>query len=129
MTKKENKLDNLGKAVKRLSDANTHYKSVGDEFARDALIQRFEFTFELAWKALYETLADQGLGDIIRSPRSVFQTAFRAGILDQEALWLDMLTARNGTSHQYDEEDARQIADDISVKFCPALRNLYADLK
>ena len=128
MTKKENKLDNFKKAVKRLNDANTHYKTCGDEFARDALIQRFEFTFELAWKTLYETLAEQGLGAIIQSPRSVFQTAFQAGILDQGELWLDMLTARNSTAHQYNEEDAKQIADDISMRFCPALRNLQKKL-
>ena len=55
MIKLANKFDNFNKAVKRLNEANIAYKkNRDDDIYQDALIQRFEFTFELAWKTLRE---------------------------------------------------------------------------
>ena len=61
MTKPENKNANFSQAVKRLNEANIGYKRNADnDIYQDALIKRFEFTFELAWKFLREYLEDQG---------------------------------------------------------------------
>ena len=49
----KNKLENL---IRQLRDACTKLEDAmrqkKDEFIRDSAIQRFEFTFELAWKAM-----------------------------------------------------------------------------
>lgn len=128
MTRTEIKFENFSKAIKRLGDANTHFKSVQDEFSRDSVIQRFEFTYELAWKILYEVLIDQGLEDINKTPRSVFQAACDAGLIKNSDLWLQMMFARNKTSHQYDEAESIQIADDICNIYLNEFRKLYKSL-
>ena len=79
-----------------------------DPIVRDACLQRFEFTFETAWKAIQADASAEGLE--CTSPRDCFRTAFRMGILDlQETSWLKMVEDRNRTSHTYDEETAEEI--------------------
>lgn len=81
MTKLENKYDNFSKAVNRLNEANIAYKrNSNDDIYQDALIKRYEFTFELAWKTLREYLVDQGYQLEIMSPKGVIAFAWREGI-------------------------------------------------
>ena len=125
MTEKlENKIENFTNALKRLNEMSVKFNKCKDgemkEICRDALIQRFEFTFELAWKSLYEYMMFNGLS--VRSmPREVLKTAYQHGLIDNEQVWLDMIEARNTLSHVYKEEQAATIADSISLKFCKEL--------
>lgn len=75
-----------------------------DEFIRDSIIQRFEFTFELLWK----TIKRVGEFELLecQSPKTCFSLAFRLGVIVEEAVFLDMLACRNLTSHTYEEENA-----------------------
>jgi nucleotidyltransferase substrate binding protein (TIGR01987 family) len=75
--------------------------NVPQDVQRDAAIQRFEFTFELAWKALKDFYYDKGVD--LNSPKDVFRHAFASGDIQDETLWLHMLKDRNLTSHTYDE--------------------------
>ena len=134
MKKLENKYDNFNRAVKRLNEANTAYKSnCDDELYQDAFIKRFEFTFELAWKTLREFLTEQGYRLEIPSPKGVIAFAYREGIIENESVWLDMLESRNLTAHDYGRELAAGIAEKISVRYCKELTALSgkigADLK
>ncbi len=125
MTKTENKNANFSQAVKRLNEANIAYRRHSDDdIYQDALIKRFEFTFELGWKSLREFLLAQGYRLEIPSPKGVFAFAYQEGILQDEALWLDMLESRNLTSHDYGRELSKEIADKISNRFCKALSDL-----
>ena len=125
MTKTENKNANFSQAVKRLNEANIAYRRhADDDIYQDALIKRFEFTFELGWKSLREFLIAQGYQLEIPSPKGVFALAYREGILRDEALWLDMLESRSLTSHDYGRELSKEIADKISNRFCKALADL-----
>ena len=126
MSQPSNKLDNFAKALKRLNEANTVYKKhTDDDIFQDALIKRFEFTFELGWKTLREFLSAQGYKLDILSPKGVFAFAYQEGILTEETLWLDMLESRNLTSHDYGRELSENIADKISTRYAKALQNLY----
>lgn len=60
----------------------------------------------------------------IASSRGILKEAFAAGILDDGELWNEILTARNLTSHVYDEATAEGIAQQICTKFLPPLRAL-----
>lgn len=122
MIKLANKFDNFSKAVKRLNEANIAYKkNSADDIYQDALIKRFEFTFELAWKTLREFMTEQGYQLEILSPKGVFAFAFQEGILSDETLWLDMLESRNLTTHDYGHELSQMIADKISNRYCKEL--------
>lgn len=119
------KVENYRKAVQRLAEANTEYqKNLENDIIRDGLIQRFEFTFELAWKSAKEYLIDQGVADDLHFPKQVLRAAYENQMIDDEALWLKMLESRNRTSHIYDDRIAAAIAKDISASFLPILKKL-----
>ncbi len=77
---------------------------------RDAVIQRFEFSFELVWKALKLYLERQG--HECGGPRPTLKKAFADGLIatpEEADVWLQMLEDRNLTSHAYDETLATRI--------------------
>ena len=77
---------------------------------RDAAIQRFEYTFESAWKAAQAFLAE-GEGVTANSPKSAVRASWQAGLLDEATskLALQMCDARNMTAHTYNEKIAMTI--------------------
>ena len=54
MDKLESKLLNFKRALARLQDGLLQYEQNPWDIARDGIIQRFEFTYELTWKAARE---------------------------------------------------------------------------
>ena len=78
--------------------------------ARDASIQRFEYTFEAVWKAAKMFLREaEGLD--IGSPKGVIRSCMQVGIFgDEEAMQaLEMVDDRNLVSHTYNEGLSEQI--------------------
>lgn len=119
------KVENYLKAVQRLDEANTEYlKNMDNDVIRDGLIQRFEFTFELAWKASKEYLIDQGFSNDLHFPKQVLRAAYENHMIDDEEVWLKMLDSRNRTSHIYDDKIAASIAENITGYFLPVLMKL-----
>jgi nucleotidyltransferase substrate binding protein (TIGR01987 family) len=116
--KSEDRAANFRKALARLE----HASSVPDpsEFVYDSVIQRFEFVFELAWKLMKATLDSNGV-EAGMSPREILKSAFAMGYVDDDAVWLAMLTARNVMSHTYSEVEARKVYDLVKSDFLPVL--------
>jgi len=112
--------DVLEYSIKKLKDAyeklDEGIKQAKDELDKDGVIQRFEFTFELLWKALKIYLEYQGI--IVKTPRESFMEAFRINIISDEKIFLDMLEDRNNTSHIYDKKTSEKIFNRI--------KNIYA---
>ncbi|MGN0708121.1 MAG: HI0074 family nucleotidyltransferase substrate-binding subunit [Faecalibacterium sp.] len=76
------KIENYLHALTQLEQAVAIYQnSRQDALYRDGLIQRFEFTVELAWKSIKEYLEDQGSTVPISTPRAVLKDAFAAGMI------------------------------------------------
>lgn len=97
---------------------------------RDGVIQRFEFTAELAWKTIREYLLSEQIINI-NTPKSVMREAFKAGIISDSDGWIKILDDRNSTPHIYDEEDAAEIYNRICVNHITlfdSLKNKLTDL-
>jgi nucleotidyltransferase substrate binding protein (TIGR01987 family) len=97
-------IGSFNKALVRLAEA---LDAPASDLVRDASIQRFEFTSELAWKAIKNTVTEEGLECV--SPRSCLKLAFGQGWIENESIWLVMLEDRNRASHTYDEKLAEQL--------------------
>jgi nucleotidyltransferase substrate binding protein (TIGR01987 family) len=78
-----------------------------DEFVRDSVIQRFEFTHELAWKMLKLRLEQEDV--FARTPRETMQASLEAGYIEDGNAWSDLQKMRNLTSHTYNEELAENV--------------------
>lgn len=113
--------DDFRKALGRLKEAVDADMSQNSLVA-DAAIQRFEFTFELAWKLLRALLLHQGIQT--NAPRSAIKEGFAAGLIRDGEGWIDMIEDRNRTSHVYDEKEAEKIFDKIRKNHINLLREL-----
>ena len=81
------------------------------EVERDAMIQRFEFSYEILWKCAKDYLrVFEGID--AASPRRVIRECQRIGILsaEQTEMALRMSGDRNLTTHTYDEEFAVELS-------------------
>lgn len=90
---------------------------------QQGLIQGFEFTHELAWNVLKDYLEHKGFVDLIGS-RDATRTAFKNGLIENGEVWMEMIKARNQTSHTYNPELADDVADDVLNVFYPEFEKL-----
>jgi len=121
MTKSEVllKINNFERALKRLEEA---VKKAKDDLDKDGVIQRFEFTIELLWKSFKAIL--NYLGIECYSPRSCIKEAFKAGIIGDDEIILDMLNDRNISSHVYSETTSEEIFKRIKEAYLDYLLKL-----
>lgn len=70
------------------------------DIIKEGIIQRFEFTHELAWKVLKDYLEYEGFQNITGS-RSATREAFNKGLIQNGQIWMDMIESRNLTVHTY----------------------------
>ena len=104
MTKLENLIKDLKKANQRLKEA---VELSPTRIHKDATIQRFEFTFELAWKTIQEYIRDQGFNCL--SPKNCIREGARLEIIDNPEDWFGFLDNRNLIAHSYNEKLADKI--------------------
>ena len=116
------RLHSFSSALQRLDAALAQPKT---EWTRDSAIQRFEFTFELAWKAVAVVARAQGVE--ARSPREAFKTAFSLSWIDAEDVWLRMLDDRNRMAHTYNEAVAEEMFGRLPA-YATAMRALHGRL-
>jgi nucleotidyltransferase substrate binding protein (TIGR01987 family) len=127
MSDYKQKYENYKNALNRLNDGIMKFDQTND-LLRDGLIQRFEFTFELAWKALKAIFEEEGLTGL-NSPKTVFREAFSAGLIEKDELWLAMLSDRNTTAHIYNEQLAIEICNKIIKEYVCELDQLKEQIK
>ena len=93
------------------------------ELEQQGLIQGFEFTHELAWNVLKDYFEEQGFVGIIGS-KNATREAFKNGLIGDGESWMDMIKARNLTSHTYNTALAASIVQDILARFFPAFAEM-----
>ena len=95
---------------------------------RDALIQRFEFTFEAGWRAAYRWLRARG-ADVAEEAFAVLPRAFANKLIIDEAGWSQLRRMRNLTSHTYQEQLAIEVAAFVRASGVPLFDALLATLR
>lgn len=115
------RFENFEKAFKRLQDVID--LSELNELERNGLIQRFEFTVELAWKTLKDFLNAEGFD--IKSHKETIRQAFQSSYISDGKIWIRILDARNKLSHDYNGEYFEAAEEEIRHDFFPAIEMLY----
>lgn len=98
-----------------------------NELEEQGLIQAFEYTHELAWKTLKDFVEHRGIQGIYGS-RDATRAAFRAGLIENGEIWMDMIHSRNLSSHTYNEAVATKISTAVLDNYFNEFLTLRATL-
>jgi nucleotidyltransferase substrate binding protein (TIGR01987 family) len=120
------RLDELARALDRLEEALAVPEAA--PLAIDGTIQRFEFVFELCWKAMKALVELNTPSFDANSARSAIKAAYAAGWIDDEPAWLDLLDMRNASSHTYREAMAQDVYRRIKLR-TPMIRAALPTLR
>ena len=114
-------------AVERLEEAVLQEKQAGivGEMMCDAIIQRFEFTLEVAWKFMRFILVDEGVfREDVESPKKTIRVAFANGLISDGDIWLEMIRYRNILSHTYNVAEANVLEGKIKNEYLHVFKQL-----
>ena len=136
----EQRFSNYRKALKKLTEAIDYVKNnlkdheidiengnadeVLEDIVKEGLIQRFEYTYEMAWNVMKDYALYQGNSEISGS-RDAIRYAFSSNLISNGDLWMDMIKSRIKTSHTYNEETA----DEIYLKILNEYYPLFLDFE
>ncbi|MBF0285793.1 MAG: nucleotidyltransferase substrate binding protein [Magnetococcales bacterium] len=98
------------------------------QISKEGVIQRFEYTYELAWKTLKDYLEGLGVNVQPIAPRTVIKAAFVAGVIHDGQVWIDMMNHRNQLSHSYDFKVFEEVLRAIDERYFAAFERLHDDL-
>ncbi len=115
----EQRFNNYQKAFKQLQKFIN--KAELSELEMQGLVKAFEYTYELAWTTMKDFLEYRGQVDIYGS-RDAIRKGYQLGLIDDGAVWMDMLQSRNKTSHTYNEKTAQEICQAVIEQYYPAFR-------
>lgn len=140
----EQRFSNFVKALDKLSQAVEYIKHnftedddpiedcdssyVLDEMIKEGLIERFEYTHELAWNVMKDYARFQGNANVGGS-RDSTREAFQIKIVSDAKVWMDMIGSRNKTSHTYNEEIADEIFSKILKEYYPAFLEFQKNME
>lgn len=111
------KYENFKSALNNLKDIYAYQEPYGNvEIA--GMVALYEICFEQAWKAMKEILENYGYSEgATGSPRTILKTAYKAGMINNEKLWLEALVSRNNVAYAYNEVIAKDIIDQTKNKY------------
>lgn len=115
------RFQNFDRAYKLLHQALERGPGVLNALEKEGVIQRFEYSFELAWKTLKDFLEEGGLDITPMTPRQVIKEAFAAKILTEGQVWIDMLNHRNLVTHTYSEAVFEKTVAAVAARYLPAM--------
>ena len=119
------KYENFCAALTNLKDIFL-YSEPYDNVVMTGLVGLYEICFEQSWKAMKEVMEENGLADFrTGSPKSILKTAYQAGMIKDEALWLQALAARNNVAHACNKGVAQDIVRQTKDQFY----QMFLDLK
>jgi len=107
-------LINLEKCINSLKECISDYKKNSDakikEYIADSCVKRFEYTVETSWKIMKKYLKLQyGKSDKELTMNNIFRYMEGYGIIKSWETWKSYYDNRNNTSHEYNNEKAKEI--------------------
>lgn len=121
------RFDNFQSAFQELAEAVAiSQERELSKLEKQGVIQGFEYTHELAWNLLKDYLEAYGHAGLIGS-RDSTREAFKRELIEDGETWMEMIKARNLTSHAYDRDTAERIYSEILSRFFPAFAALNAE--
>jgi len=115
----EKHLDNLDRAFASLEEFLATEPRVPAVLA--GIVQAFEYTNELFWKAFQKIAQANGLQT--GGPRQALVAANQLGLLADENVWLEMMKARTLSSHTYNRPIAEELVQRIESEFVRAFHS------
>jgi nucleotidyltransferase substrate binding protein (TIGR01987 family) len=103
-------------------------KEPEDEITQMALVQTFEFTYELAWNSMKDYLENEGY-DEVKNSKQTIRVAFQAELITDAEKWMEVIQKRNLASHTYNQVILQETVQYIQNEFFPLVRKLYEDLR
>lgn len=119
-------VSNYERALETLREALA--KGRLSDLERDGAIQRYECTFELAWKMMRKALMAMGRADVSASPNPILRDACEEELIEDVKLWFGFLEARNLGTHIYSEKEAESVHR-AAKAFLPHAERLLKRLK
>jgi nucleotidyltransferase substrate binding protein (TIGR01987 family) len=120
------RFDNYKRAFALLREAiETMQARELTQLEKEGVIQRFEYTWELAWKVLNDYLDTKGVVLETVTPAAVIKAAFAAKLIADGDLWMKALDARNKMSHTYNLKTFERIIADIRAQYFSVLDALH----
>ncbi|MFN3800360.1 nucleotidyltransferase substrate binding protein [Belliella pelovolcani] len=114
------RFENYQKAFSQLKSAIEDNGVNPIDIIKEGILQRFEFTHELAWKVMKDYLEFEGIQNITGS-RSATREAFNIGLIQKGQIWMDMIESRNKTVHTYNQDvlivEFKKVVEDYFVLF------------
>lgn len=91
-------------------------------------IHIFDLVFELSWKTLRDYMVSRGESAWMNFPRDIISIATEKWIIDDWYVWIEMLTDRNSSTHEYNEQNALEVIERIKTIYILHISNLYEKL-
>ncbi len=122
----QQRFQNFSRAFILLRSAlETHPLAQFSDLEQEGIIQRFEYSYELAWKTMKDYLEENGVIITPVTPRNVIKEAFAAGMIDNGQVWIDMMLHRNLLAHTYDFSKFKEVLEAIDNHYLAALSMIY----
>ena len=111
------KYENFSSSLGNMKDIY-NYEEPYDNVVLTGLVGLYEITFEQSWKMMKEILQNHGYEEgATGSPKIILKTAYKAGMIKDEELWLRALQARNNVTHSYNQKIALGIVSEAKNEF------------
>ena len=123
------RFDNYKRAFCLLREAIAWYRERElSDLEKEGVIQRFEYTWELAWKTLKDYLENEGIVLDKITPKAVIVASVEANIIQQHETWMKALDDRNKMSHIYSTIVFNQVIKHIAESYLSLFDQLYEKL-
>lgn len=111
------KFENFCNAFHNLKDIYEYEEPYGN-VVLTGMVGLFEVCFEQAWKAMKEILENNGYSEgKTGSPKLILKTAYQAGMITDEEIWIAALASRNNVTHAYNKMVALDIIRETKEKY------------